>query len=174
MNKRTEQLIILKLQGGDPEAYSDIYKQYSVSLLRFIYFRVSDKELARDLMQEVFTRFIEVADKERITNIRAYLYRIARHLVIDFYKTSSRQVTVKLDKTGELKSMIGQEATEARLDLEIVIKAADNLKPVWREIVILKFIEGLEHEEIAAVIKRSVNYVRVNLHRAMKELKKQL
>jgi RNA polymerase sigma-70 factor, ECF subfamily len=170
MTKRTEQLIILKLKSGDPEAYSDLYNEYSNALLEYIFYRVSDRELAKDILQEVYTRFIEVLDKEHITNIKAYLYKIAKNLVIDFYRSSGKQTTISLDQTAEVQSILGKESTEAKLDLEIVIKAVDRLKPMWREIIILRIIEGHEFDDIAEILGKSKSYIRVNLHRALKEL----
>ena len=85
MDDRSEQLIILKLQSGDPEAYTELYKKYYKPIYRFIYFRVTNEEVAEDIMQEVFLKFIEVADNQRITNARAYLYKTAKNLVINFY-----------------------------------------------------------------------------------------
>lgn len=174
MIKRTEQLIILKLQSGDPEAYTLLYKEYSEPLLRFIYFRVTDQETASDLMQEVFTRFIEVIDKEHITNVRAYLYRIAQNLVVDHYRKTSKQPVIGLDQADEVQALQGKESIEAEIDLEIIIEQTKNLKPLWRDLIILKIINGLEYEEISEIVGKSSNYIRVNLHRALKELQKSL
>lgn len=170
MTKRTEQLIILKLKSGDPEAYSDLYNEYSDALLQYIYYRVSNRELAKDLLQEVFTRFIAAVDKERIIYLRAYLYKIARNLIINFYRTSANQQVVSIDKIAEVQSILGKESIEARIDLEIVIKQIENLKPIWQEIVNLRIIEDLEYEEVSEILGKSQNYIRVNLHRALKEL----
>lgn len=172
MSKRTEQLIILKLQSGDPDAYSILFKEYSKPLLRFIFFRVTDQETANDLMQEVFTRFIEVADKERITNIRAYLYRIAQNLVIDHYRKTAKQHTVGLDQAQETQATESKESIEAEIDLEIIIEKTKDLKPLWRDLIILKIINGLEYEEVSDIVGKSMNYIRVNLHRALKELQR--
>lgn len=173
MNKRrNEQLIILKLRAGDKDAYQELYNLYSDPIFKFIYFKVSDREQALDILQDVFVRFMEITDTERIVNIRAYLYRIARNLIIDHYKQSDKQKLVELDDTHELKSTFGKEATEARLDLDILIKATFRLKPLWREIILLKYIKGLDYDEIAIIVQKSKTYVRVNLHRAITELKK--
>ena len=76
MKKRTEQLIILKLQSGDEEALTDLYHEYAEPIFRFILFRVGNNAaVAEDMMQEVFTKFIEVADRERLTHVQAYLYK---------------------------------------------------------------------------------------------------
>ena len=167
MIKRTEHLIILKLQSGDEEALVDLYKEYEEPIFRFIYFRVSDRELAKDITQDVFAKFLEVANKERITNLKAYLYRIAKNLVIDNYRKQGKQQMVSLDQTAEVKTILGKESMEAKIDLEIAIKAVDQLKPMWREIIILRLVEGFEYEDIADVLGKSENYIRVNLHRAL-------
>jgi RNA polymerase sigma-70 factor (ECF subfamily) len=174
MKKRSEQIIILKLQSGDRDAYSILYKEYSEALLRFIYFRVTDQELAKDLMQEVFARFIEIVDKEHITNVRAYLYRIAQNLVIDHYKKSDKQPTVSLEQAKDTKAAENKESIEAEIDLNMVIEKMEVLKPLWRDLITLKIINGLEYDEISDIVGKSENYIRVNLHRALKELNRLL
>jgi len=172
MDDRSEQLIILKLQSGDPEAYTELYKKYYKPIYRFVYFRVSNEDVAEDIMQEVFLKFIEVADNQRITNARAYLYKTAKNLVIDFYREQGKVVKVSLEDVGELVSILGQSLTESKIDLEIAHKAIFKLKDQWRDLILLRYVEGLEYEEIAEIFSKSQSYIRVNLHRARKELKK--
>ena len=172
MNNRTEQIIILKLQSGDADAYIDIYKQYAKPIYRYIYFRIGNEEQAEDLMQDVFLKFIEVADKERITKLKAYLYKIAKNLIIDFYREQAKVVKIDIAKMQELVSSLGQSATESRIELEMMGQAIIKLKDQWQELIFLRYIEGLEYEEMAEMLNKSENYIRVNLHRARKELNK--
>lgn len=121
-------------------------------------------------MQEVFVRFIAVPDKQHITNVRSYLYQIARNLIVDFYKSRSKKVIVDIDQAGELISHIGKQAMESAVDLEFVIRALFKIKPIWRELLFLRFVEHMELHEIAQTMGKSENYVRVNIHRAQKKL----
>ncbi len=165
--EKNEKLILTRLKSGDKEAYSEIYYLYVDAIFRFIYFRTGSKETAEDLTQEVFLKFIEIVDKEHITQIRPYLYRIARNLVIDHYKKTNNNVQIE---KVEYK-LIEEGKTEADAELVITQKALFRLKEEWRELIIMKHVDGLSHNEIAKVLGKSNVYIRVNLHRAIKALK---
>lgn len=167
MKDKNEKLILIRLKGGDKEVYSEIYELYVDSIFRFIYFRTGNKEIAEDLTQEVFLRFIEIVDKEHITQIRPYLYKIARNLVIDHYKQVKNDV--QIEKVDYILTEEGKTETDA--ELVITQKALFKLKEEWRELIIMKHVNGLSHNEIAKVLGKSNVYIRVNLHRAIKALK---
>ena len=167
MKAENEKLILTRLKSGDKEAYSEIYYLYVDAIFRFIYFRTGSRETAEDLTQEVFLKFIEIVDKEHITQIRPYLYRIARNLVIDHYKKTNNNIQIE---KVEYK-LIEEGKTEADAELVITQKALFRLKEEWRELIIMKHVDGLSHNEIAKVLGKSNVYIRVNLHRAIKALK---
>lgn len=159
-----------QLKRGDQEAYTDLYNEHAQSIYRFVYFRVGSQEVAEDIMQETFLKFIDVIDTAHVTNVRAYLYRIARNLVTDLYRKKSQQEVVDIDAAYDLESMQGHLQMEAGIDLQMMARAIEHLKPLWREIITLRHIESLSYKEIASVIGHSSAYVRVNLHRATKAL----
>jgi len=170
MTVTNDKEILERLKSGDKEAYSDLYNLHAQAIYRFVYFRVGSKEIAEDVMQETFLKLIDVVDMVRMTNVRAYLYRIARNLVTDSYRSKSKQETVALDAAYDIESVQGPGVIEAGVDLLILGDALKDLRADWREIVILRHVESLSHKEIAQIIGRTSTYVRVNLHRATKAL----
>ncbi len=168
--KSNDKQIIERLKRGDKEAYSDLYNLHAKAIYRFVYFRVGSREVAEDIMQETFLKLIDVVDVVRMTNLRAYLYRIARNLVNDSHRAKSKNESVALDVASDAESVRGEGFMEASAELTMLSEALDELRSDWREIIILRHVESLTHQEIAQVIGRTSAYVRVNLHRATKAL----
>lgn len=167
---------IQRLIEGDEAAFSGLYEQYAKPIYRYIYFRISSEEHAEDMMQEVFVKFVDVAMrlKKKPQNVNAYLYSIARNLVTDHYRDNAKRDEVEIStvENNEHLQVSGRE--DDHVEVGFLTEAIKELKPVWQEIVILKHVEGMTHEEIAQALGKSSTYIRVNLHRALAELRKKL
>ncbi len=168
---KNEKLILLRLKSGDKEEYSKIYYTYIDSIYRFIYFRVSNETVAEDLSQEVFLKFISMLNKDKIENIRSYLYKIARNLVVDYYRERTDKNETDID-TVAYKLIDEKQNIDINSEIADITNSLMKIKPEWRELIIMKHVDGLSHKEISEVIGKSGVYIRVNLHRAIKELKK--
>ena len=170
MRVSNDKHILERLKRGDKEAYTDLYNSHANSIYRFVYFRVGSKEIAEDIMQETFLKFIDLVDLVRVTNMRAYLYRIARNLISDSYRSKSKQEVVAIEAAYDVESVRGPESIEAGVDLQMISKALKDVRPEWREIIILRHVESLSYKEIAQIMGKTSAYVRVNLHRATKAI----
>lgn len=165
------------------EAIGRIYDIYAIRIFRFVYLKTSSRETAEDLTSETFLRcwkYIKDKDKENsdgnfLKNDEAgpFIYRIARNLVIDFYR-KKQFITIEIDQ--EVKNKISDENQDVfriislKEDIEEIRKALRQINDDYREIVILRHIEGLNTKEIAEITKKSEGSVRILLHRAMKAL----
>ena len=129
---------------------------------------LSDLEAGKDIAQEVFLRFEQ--QKETITNPQAWAYKTARNLVIDQY----RKV-----KTAPLPDDLLAEATKfdpvilaEKKEIHTMIQQKINdLSPRHREVLRLKFQEGLKYAEIAEVLGESVATIGWLLHEAIAQLR---
>lgn len=157
-----------------------IYEAYQEQLYRFILLRVSHEEIASDISQEVFHNLLQATrGKEReIENIRGFLYQIARNLVIDHYR--SNVVTYPLEvegEDGEFTRQIPYEGpgADTLLDQEYtaeeIRKALSAVKKQHREIVEMRYLQQLEMSEIAEKLGKSEGAIRVQIHRAIGELR---
>ena len=81
--------------------FDNVYKEFSGSIFRYIYFKVSDYDVAADLTADTFTRFWKVALRESIDNAKALLFSIANGIVIDYYRKKKKQKKVSLDIIDE-------------------------------------------------------------------------
>jgi len=149
------------------------YDRFADALFRHCFFRVYDRERARDLVQETFVRTWEYVAKDKdIENIRAFLYRVANNLIID---ESRRKRALSLDELLEKGfDPAGHDSSEdiqTELDTQAVVKALDGLKDESKELVIMRYIDGFGPKEIADIIGLSENVISVRLNRAVKELR---
>ncbi len=171
-----EKYLIYKVrQNKDPEAYGELYDFYVEKIYRFIYFKVKTKEEAEDLTSEVFLKTWEYikGTNKKIENLNALFYRVARNRVIDHYR-SRRQDEVLTDqeqmaRIEEKRDLMKQ--AEAKVELERAEEYLAQLKDIYKEVVILRHVEGFSIKEIAEITQKTPGNVRVVLHRAVSALK---
>jgi len=155
--------------------FLEIYDTYADSIYRFCSAKTSSGEVAEDLTQEVFMRFWQsVREGEKAENERAFLYRIARNLIIDWYRKKKTQSLDALSEAGYDFAGTGYEdlkrTSEAREALAVVAR----LDEASREVIMMRFVEGLPPGDIAVVLGESANAVSVRINRAVKKLRELL
>lgn len=154
--------------------YAQIYEQYVNKIYRFIFFKVSSQEIAEDLCSETFLRGWQSFknNNEEIENPQAFLYQIARNLVIDHYREKGKVQTVSVDCVADINDRTDlEQEIHNRSDMEFIKSALSELKDDYKELIIWHYIEDLSVPEIAQIVNKSEGTVRVALHRALKTLK---
>src|SRR3989344_3738260 len=160
----------------DSKAYFiETYDAYGSDIYRFCLLKVSRKEVAEDIAQEVFMRFWQaIKEGTEFRNARALLYTIARNLVIDWYrkkKESSLDTLQELgiDFAGEDVKRITEHAEH-----EEVLRVINDLDEPSKEALMLRFVDGLSPRDIAALSGETPNAVSVRINRAIKKVQQQL
>ena len=150
-----------------------VYRMYGREIYLYLYSLSKDHSLAEELRQETFLKAI-LSLPDSHTNVRAWLYTVARNL---FYNTAKREGR----KVGILKEECGKESDNSRNPENTVLDDLQNrtlyealltLDSVKREIISLQFFSGMSGREIAALLGLREENVRVLSYRAKKELKK--
>ncbi len=148
----------------EPDLYESI-RRYAVRLL-------SDPEAALDVAQEVFLKLEQ--NRPEIQAERAWAYRTARNLVIDRFRKSGRFGNTLQDIPGDVTRFDPAAIIEKKETLEMIQEKMNDLSPRHREVLRLKFQEGLKYAEIAEVISEPVTTVGWLLHEAIRQLRKEL
>lgn len=144
------------------EEFGALYGATAEALWRYLYRASGRRDVADDLLQEAYLRFIgSERTALRIEEARPYLYRIASNLLRDRWRRREGFHPVP-DPVGE-SVVAGSEATVEAL------RMLNRLKPRSRELLILAYVEGMTHREIAKVLSLSAMSVRVLLSRARHE-----
>ncbi len=159
------------------EVFSQIYDQCVDKIYRFIFLKVSSQEIAQDLCSETFLKGWKSFRKnnKKIDNPRAFLYQIARNLIIDHYREKGKMQTISADYIPITDPRVDlEEETKASSDLDTIKALLANLKDEYQEVVIWHYIDDLSIAEIAKMLKKSEGTVRVTLHRALKAVRKEI
>ena len=156
------------------ENFSQIYDNCIGKIYRFIFLKVNSRDIAEDLCSETFLKGWQVfkENSQEIENPQAFLYQIARNLVIDYYREKDRTQTVSVDVISLTDPADDLEKTAiANSELEMIKKALVGLKDDYQELVIWHYVDDYSVPEIAKMTDKSEGAVRVMLHRALKSLK---
>lgn len=155
----------------DSKLLKELYHMYHRELYLYIYSLCRNREVTEDLLQETFLKAI-LSLPDSHTNVRAWLYTVARNLYFNFAKKEKAKVDI-----DQFKEMPSQEppmiehiiSNESR---RLCFEALQSLNGVKREVLILQYFGGLSQKEIAAVLHLTPENVRVLSYRGKKELRK--
>ena len=153
-----------------------LFEQYKEKIFRLVYRMTGDDEESRDLTQEVFLSAYRSYKKFRQeANFYSYLYRIAVNTTINHLKKKKKTVSLdeRANKLFDLRNnphrLLEQEETR-----RLIRKAVNSLSSKYRDVIILKEIEGLAYVEIAKILEISIETVGARLVRAREKLRKKL
>ncbi len=151
------------------------YDTYSDAIFRFALVKVSDRERAQDITQEVFMRFWQaLRDGTVLRNDRALLYTIARNLIIDWYRKKKESSLDALTESGfEIRGTDEVPILQNAMNEE-VLRVINTLDEPSRESMLLRFVEGFSPAEIAALRGETPNAISVRINRALKKVREQL
>ncbi len=173
-----EKELLSKIGSGDKEAFGQLYDFYAPKIFRFIRLKVASQVLAEDLTSESFLRiweYLHDQEKKIEESFQALLYKIARNLIVDFYKRKSSQEILLDDDFKEfLLKQPAKDEIGLKESAEEIHKALVQLKEEYQNVIILYYIDEFSVPEIAKIMDKSQGAVRVLIHRALKALKKHL
>lgn len=165
-------LLVRRAQEGDDEAFAELYAQYFPSIYRYSAFRLPTA-IAEDVTADVFVKAWEklhTYKAHKDVPFAAWLFRIARHTVIDVYRKdrSFEEVPETLADTDAFNRP--EHRTEQKELLQTVRRALDQLPSRYREILMLSYMGNLSHSEIARVLRLTEGAVRILKLRALRKL----
>ena len=150
------------------EQFGAFYKDYQKTLFAYLMRMTGDYELAGDIMQESFTRYLEHYSKQ-VPNA-AVLFTIARHALFDHSRMRGRNVQLEEDP---IDGSDGQEyGLMVKQEYQQVMAAMQRLGEDERDILALAITDGITYRDIAAMVGISVENVKVKVHRTRLKLKK--
>jgi RNA polymerase sigma-70 factor (ECF subfamily) len=143
----------------------DAIRRYAARLL-------SDPDAGKDIAQEVFLRLEQ--NRETVIEPKTWAYKTARNLVIDQYRRSGRTTELPDDLPADATCFNPVILAERKETFMMIQQKIDDLSPKYREVLRLKFQEGLKYTEIAEVLGESVSTIARLLHEAITMLRKEL
>jgi RNA polymerase sigma-70 factor, ECF subfamily len=184
-NDKSEQGLAIRLQNGDSEVVSDLFKLYSSRIYSHIFYSVDcNQAIAEDITQEVFFHAFKSARSYKgNSSIFTWLSAIAHHKIADYFRRLERDrrfgnhsiddqsidFDYLEDKRHSGKEMA--ENTETRITVQQALAA---LPSDYRQVILLKYVEDMSVSEICQVMDRSPKSIEGLLSRARKTLKDNL
>ena len=155
-------------------AFLASYDANADALFRHCLIRVRNRELAKDLVQETFTRtWGYLAEGNAIDHVRAFLYRTLQNVIVD---TMRRKKSVSLDEMHEEEGFEPADehpdpGAEVREEARMAVRLVSMLDETYASAISLRYMEGLTPGEIAKILGVSENVVSVRIHRGLKQLR---
>ncbi len=174
IHTRIDKELVSRAKAQDTVALGRIYDLFVERIYRFVYVRVGRREDAEDVTEQVFVKVLKNIGsyEERGLPFEAWLFRIVRNLVTDYYR-GRRKTFVPLDEAVHVidPKPKPEEAVSVKLQYEEVLGQIRKLPERYQEIIELKFIEELTNDEISQILKKPVDQIRVLQSRALAKLK---
>ena len=175
ITQQKEKDILKKIKKGDNESFGELYDIYITRIYRFIRLKVDSQENAQDLTSEAFLKMWKYFQEKRIRqSFQALLYKIARNLIIDFYRNRAiREITIK-DELEEFSKIEDDRRTDdlvlKKEEIREVKNALVRIKSNYQDVIVWYYIDDLSISEIAEILNKKEGTVRVLIHRAVKSL----
>ncbi|TMG43386.1 MAG: sigma-70 family RNA polymerase sigma factor [Chloroflexi bacterium] len=168
--------LVKAAQAGDASAFGQLYERYREPVYRYCLARTGAKHEAEDLVADVFLRAMEALDRyeDRGLPFVAFLFRVARNAAIDKNRRTRPDMSVD-DLVHHPESGQNVEAEVVRsTERQALLDAMSKLKADYREVLLLRFVEGYGAADVGRMTGRSEGAVRTLQHRAIERLRREL
>ncbi len=168
--------------GNQEKDFLEAFHQYNDALFRHAWMRISDREKAIDLVHDTFTKvWGYIRNGKEVEQYRPFLYKVLNNLIIDEYRRKREtSLDALFEKEGvdegtfpELSESTA-ETLAATMDGQQAFDLVGELPDTYKEILILRFVDGLGPKEIGELVEVSENVVSVRLHRGLKMLREKI
>ncbi|MEK7528723.1 MAG: sigma-70 family RNA polymerase sigma factor [Patescibacteria group bacterium] len=168
--------LVLRAQGGDTDAFGEVYEIFFTSLYRYVYYRTAHHD-SEDLLEIIFLKIwsnLHRYKKSEKSSFIAWAFRIAHNTVVDYYREPVATLELEYGVADERREARSEDAVSRKLNNEILSKALHQLKESYQQVLVLKFINELENDEISKILDKSENSLRILQFRALRALRKVL
>lgn len=168
--------LIKRARDGDGSAISELYDSVIKDVYRFIYYKVSNREDAEDLTQDVLMAAFKGLDNFRgDASFRNWCYEIAKRKIADMWRERYKMPTSDIDEIFHLhdemetEESLYEEAKNEEEKTEMVTTVLDSLKDNYREVLEYRFLRNYSIKETAEAMDITVSNAKVLQHRALKK-----
>lgn len=167
---------IARAKAGEESALIDIYEWYRPRILRFMRYRIRNRETAENLTTEVFLRMLQHLPDFRFQNspFQAWLFQIARNLVADDFRRQSVRNHEPIDESMESDEAPLDEMADERMLCDELRDALTELTESQLDVIVLRFIVGLPIADVARTLEKSESAVKSLQARGLKSLRQRL
>ncbi len=182
LSKEEAETLVVESQQGDSAAFARLYDYFFPRVYRYVSFRVEGENI-EDVVSDVFLKVVQYLQKyttQKNASFSAWVFRIAHNQVVDHYR-KKKEVLISLEGDEEFQSYFDaipderapgpDEALQQVFESEKMRKNLSKLKPNYREILELKYLEDFSNKEIAQISEKTEGNIRIMQLRALKDLR---
>jgi RNA polymerase sigma-70 factor, ECF subfamily len=161
----------------DPNAFGELYDRFVERVYRYLYFRSGSHPEAEDLTEQVFLKAWEAIGRYRWQGrpFLAWLYRLAHNTHIDHVRTHKPTLSLNNDEHPvELASAAAAVELGRTLDADLLARALAQLTLDQQHVIVMKFMDGLDNEQIAQTLNKREGAIRALQMRALMSLRRVL
>jgi len=166
--------LVEKAAGGNFDAFGELYTVYLDQIYRYVFYQVNDKMTAEDITEEVFVKAWKAIGscKGKEKTFLSWLYRIARNHLINTLRSMKRFASIEEENFVDI--IDPKIEVEAEIECQELLEKISYLPKNQRQVIILKFIEGLDNREISKIMGKNEGAIRVSQMRALATLRQEL
>lgn len=167
-------ILVGRAVDGDLEAFGSLYAIFMERIYRYVFYQVMDRMTAEDITEDVFLKAWQAIHtcRGKEHTFSSWLYRIARNQVITLHRIEKKHLTVNLDDCDILAD--GELDLDKKLVWQDLLAVISGLPQNQRQVILLKFIEGLDIQEIVRIMGKSQGAIRILQMRALANIRQKL
>lgn len=169
----TPRELVDQARKGDAQSFGQIYELWAENIYRFVYLKIKDENIAEDLTAEVFLkawRGLKTFQPRDEVKFSTWLFSIARNTIIDYYRTTKQEIS--FESLPEMADLEGE--TDLYPEQTYLRATLNRLKPEYRQVLELRYIEDIPIARVAQIIKKKEGNVRTLTNRALSALREEL
>lgn len=165
--------LIRKAQKGDVAMIGALYERYHVSVFRYLYYRVGNRQTAEDLTSEVFLRMLRFLSgfQPPSASFQAWLFQIARNIAADHFRKNGSHEPIELEENLVIMTDTLDKAVDRSLTSQVLRRALTKLNEDQRDVIVMRFVAGMPIAEVAEVLNKSEDSIKGLQRRALLALR---
>lgn len=174
-----ERELARKSAGGDKKSFELIVGMYEKYIYRYIYWKVGEMEQAKDITAEVFLKGFCRIKNFKGESLKSWLMRIAENAVYDFYRKEKKRKKILIEDLNEGDIYKGsphgselEKSVENEETRRLIYNAIKKLSSKYSDVIILKYLMGMNTHEISNYLGISLNRVYSRIFKALRKLRK--
>jgi len=161
------------LDKDTEKQFLEAHEKYSDAIFRYCYYRVFDRDKAKDFVQEAYCRTWKyISEGKKVDNLRAFIYKIANNVIIDDSRKKKATSLNQIMEKGYTPSVDTREKTQNYFTGQEILEVIKSLDEKYRDVILLKYIEDLSTREISLILNETENNIYVRLNRGFEQVKK--
>lgn len=166
--------LVEKAIGGSFLAFGELYSIYLDRIYRYVYYQINDRMAAEDITEDVFVKAWKAIKscKGKEATFSSWLYRIAHNHLVNTLRRENKLTSIEnIEVTGINKPEV---IAEANAEYQELMRNITCLPENQKQVIIFKFIEGMDNREIGKITGKSEGAIRISQMRALASLREKL